>query len=113
VIDTGAIDTLWELLGDAESVREMIDAFVEEVPARLAEARAGADAGDAATLGRAAHTLKSNALTFGATEMAGVARQIETDARAGDLGAAAAALPTLEGAWVSARPVLLEVRDRT
>ena len=46
-LDASAIDRLRDMLGDAESVTEMIDALVEEVPARLA-ARAGADAGDAA-----------------------------------------------------------------
>lgn len=110
-LDAAAIGTLTEMLGgDAESLREMIDAFLEEGPARLAEARVGIDTGDVTLTGRAAHTLRSNALTFGAFGMAEVARQIETAARAGDLGAAAELLPTLEREWVDVQPSLCEVR---
>ena len=59
-LDTDALDALTRMLGsDADLVREMIDDFVEEVPARLAEVRQGIDASDAAVAGRAAHTLKS------------------------------------------------------
>lgn len=39
-LDTNALDTLTDMLGgDAELVREMIDTFAEEVPARLARPR--------------------------------------------------------------------------
>jgi HPt (histidine-containing phosphotransfer) domain-containing protein len=113
-LDVDAIAALTDMLGgDADSLRELIDAFVEEAPARLAEARIGIDTGDAELAGRAAHTLKSNALTFGATRMAEVARQIETAARTGDLGAAAELLPMLEQAWVNVQPPLSEVLATT
>ena len=109
-LDAAAIGTLTEMLGgDAESLRELVDDLVKEVPGRLAEAHAGIDTGDATLTGRAAHTLKSNALTFGALHMADLARQIETAARAGDLGAAAELLPALESAWADVQPLLLEV----
>ncbi len=108
-LDAGAIDALRDMLGDAESVREMLDAFFEEVPARLAEAQAGVEVGDAAVAGRAAHTLKSNALTFGARAMAEIARQIETAARDGDLRQAKELLPALTRAWVEVQPLLREI----
>jgi histidine phosphotransfer protein HptB len=111
-LDTGALDALTKMLSsDPDFVREMIDAFVEEVPARLAEVGHGIDASDAGLAGRAAHTLKSNALTFGAFAMADVARQMETAARAGDLSAAGALLPALERTWEIAQPLLREVGE--
>lgn len=109
-LDAAAIDTLTAMLGgDAEALRETIDAFFEEVPARLAEAQAGIGMGDATRTGRAAHTLKSNALTLGALQMAELARQIETAARAGDLDTAADLLPAMEQAWADVHPSLLDV----
>jgi HPt (histidine-containing phosphotransfer) domain-containing protein len=109
-LDAAAIGTLTKMLGgDAESLRELVGDLVTEVSGRLAEAHAGIDTGDATLTGRAAHTLKSNALTFGALHMADLARQIETAARAGDLGAAAGLLPALEHAWANVQPSLLEV----
>ncbi len=111
-LDAAAIETLRQMLGgDAESLREMIDAFAEEVPARLAEAHLGIEQGDATLTARAAHTLKSNALTFGALGMANVARQIETTARSGDVAVAAQLLPALERAWADVQPSLTQVRD--
>jgi HPt (histidine-containing phosphotransfer) domain-containing protein len=109
-LDADAIDALADMLGgDVELVREMINDFVDVVPARLAEVRQGIESGDADLAGRAAHTLKSNALTFGALHMADTARQMETSARAEDLRAVAALLPILEGSWEVARPLLLGV----
>ena len=71
-LDAAAIDALIDLLGDdADVLAEVVDACLEEVPTRIAEIRAGAESGDATLVGRAAHTLKSNALTFGALELEG------------------------------------------
>ncbi len=110
-LDVDAIAALTDMLGgDSESLRELIDAFAEEVPARLAEARTGIATGDAQLTGRATHTLKSNALTFGAAQMAEVARQIEAAARTGDLDIAAELLPALEQAWVEVQPSLSDLR---
>ncbi len=111
-LDAAAIDALNDMLGgDAELLTEMVDAFVAEVPARLAEARTGIETTEPDVASRAAHTLKSNALTFGALGMADLARQIESAARAGDLSEAGDLLPALEAAWVAVQPSLLQIRN--
>jgi HPt (histidine-containing phosphotransfer) domain-containing protein len=111
-LDAAAIDALNDMLGgDAELLTEMIDDFVAEVPARLAEARTGIETTEPDVASRAAHTLKSNALTFGALGMADLARQIESAARAGDLSEAGDLLPALEAAWVAVQPSLLQIRN--
>ena len=69
----------------AEFVGELIDTFLEEAPTMLAELRDSLAANRADSFRRAAHSLKSNASTFGAQALAAMARELELegiDARA-------------------------------
>jgi histidine phosphotransfer protein HptB len=61
----------------AEFVVELVDTFLEEAPAMLAELRSAQAAQDADAFRRAAHSLKSNSNTFGATALGVMARQLE------------------------------------
>ena len=67
--------------GDAGFVAELIDQFMAEAPELVAVARAGLEAGDADEVRRAAHTLKSNAATFGAHHLAERSRGLEEAAK--------------------------------
>jgi GAF domain-containing protein/DNA-binding response OmpR family regulator len=67
--------------GDEGFVSELIEQFVADAPRLVAAARAGLDAGDAEEVRRAAHTLKSNAATFGAHALAGRSRELEDAAK--------------------------------
>ena len=58
-------------------VVELVDTFAEEAPLLLAELRNARAAGAAERFRRAAHSLKSNGNTFGATGLADVARTLE------------------------------------
>ena len=69
-LDGAALDSLRELGGD-DFLAEVIDTFLADVPMLLATLRDGLEDGDAAEVRRAAHTLKSNGSTLGATEFAG------------------------------------------
>lgn len=112
-LDPAAIDALVDLLGgDFEALGDVIDAFLEEAPARIAEAVQGCETGDATLAGRAAHTLKSNALTFGASRLAELSRLLEEAARNGDLQTAGGLASALEGEWLRTRPLLCDLRDR-
>jgi len=71
--------------GDEGFVSELIEQFVADAPRLVAAARAGLDAGDAGVVRRAAHTLKSNAATFGAHALAGRSRELEDAAKRGAL----------------------------
>jgi GAF domain-containing protein/CheY-like chemotaxis protein len=70
---------------DTAFVSELIEQFVADTPGLVAAARAGLDGGDAEEVRRAAHTLKSNAATFGAHELAGLSSEVEDSARRGML----------------------------
>jgi HPt (histidine-containing phosphotransfer) domain-containing protein len=71
--------------GDDAFVAELIDQFVTDSPALVAAARRGLEAGDTDEVRRAAHTLKSNAATFGANDLADRSSRLEAAAKAGAL----------------------------
>ena len=101
-IDTSVLDELEEAVG-AEFLAELIETFLVEAPGMMAEMEAGKETGDADALRRAAHSLKSNATTFGATRLAEVARGIELEG----LGASPdAALASVAQALDDARTAL-------
>lgn len=87
-LDRAALDELTEMTGgDAAFLAELVDTFFADgqiLLDEMAEAMAG---GDAATLRRAAHTLKSNSRTFGATALSDLCQELEGRAAAGELGA--------------------------
>jgi len=62
-------------------VVELVQAYLEEAPRMIGALRASLAAGDVDAFRRAAHSLKSNSLTFGATALATQARALELDAR--------------------------------
>lgn len=104
-LDPRAVRALTEMLGhDREALAELVVEFVEEAPRRLAEMRSP----DAVLAGRAAHTLKSNALTFGAAELAGRCRDVEIAARDGAIDPALVDLAA--AAWAGAEPELARLR---
>lgn len=76
VIDPHTFDELQANAG-ADFVAELVDTFAEEAPLLLAEMRAALAAGAAERFRRAAHSLKSNSSTFGATGLAATARELE------------------------------------
>ena len=83
-IDDATFDNLKQSSG-ADFMRELIDTFMEDGTRRLSELQSAVKAGDADTFRRAAHTLKSNAATFGATALAALAKELEDMGRAGNL----------------------------
>ena len=75
-IDPHTFDELQANAG-ADFVAELVDTFAEEAPPLLAEMRSALAAGAAERFRRAAHSLKSNSSTFGATRLAAMARELE------------------------------------
>lgn len=85
-LDQSALDALREMTGDdPEFLEELIDAFISDSNYQLQEIAQAAMTGDADMLRRAAHSLKSNGSTFGATELARLCQITETHAMNGDL----------------------------
>ena len=88
VIDQSALDALSEATGgDPEFLAELIDTFLADGLDLLAAMEAASAAGDAAEVRRAAHSLKSNGATFGATTLAALARRLEELGKAAELDA--------------------------
>jgi GAF domain-containing protein/CheY-like chemotaxis protein len=95
-IDEMALTRLSEGTGGDEGfVSELIEQFVTEAPDLVAAMRTGLDAGDPDGVRRAAHTLKSNAATFGANELAAGCAALEDAAKRGALGDAPASLDAI------------------
>jgi HPt (histidine-containing phosphotransfer) domain-containing protein len=112
-LDAGAVGALVRMLGnDAEALTEIVDAFRDEGPLRLAELNEGSSAGDATLVGRAAHTLKANAAMFGATRLEAVCRELETAAQAGDLVGAGQLIDAVAAEWLVVEPQLVVLRER-
>jgi HPt (histidine-containing phosphotransfer) domain-containing protein len=83
-IDRSVFASLSDSVGE-DFIGELIDTFLEEAPGMFREMQQALSAGDADTFRRAAHSLKTNANTFGATELAEKARELEYLARENDL----------------------------
>ena len=100
-IDRATFAELQESAG-ADFVVELVDTFLEDAPALIGELRnARADA-DAERFRRAAHSLKSNANTFGATALAAMARDLETKGLAADAASDAAAIDAIAATYALA-----------
>lgn len=85
----------------------MIDTFLEEAPRQLTALRDAVDRGDSGEARRAAHTLKSNAATFGAGSLSDVCRELEAATGRGELdGATRVLLEQAEQEWEPARDAL-------
>jgi HPt (histidine-containing phosphotransfer) domain-containing protein len=76
LIDARAFEGLQAHAG-ADFVVTLIEAFAEEAQQLVDLLRRAAAQGDAAGFETAAHTLKSNGATFGATQLAEMARRLE------------------------------------
>jgi HPt (histidine-containing phosphotransfer) domain-containing protein len=78
-LEPSALSRLWDGLGEqaAQVLPELIDTALTSMPGVFGEARTALARGNADDLGRAAHTLKSNAAYFGATALEALCRDIE------------------------------------
>lgn len=84
LISPSAFADLREMSGD-ELLNELIDVFLEDGPKMIAAMQAALAAHDVDAFRRNAHSMKSNADTFGATALADLARALEVMGRAGNL----------------------------
>ena len=101
VIDLRTFTELQDNTG-ADFVIELVDTFIAESPAMLAELRAAWGAGSAERFRRAAHSMKTNALSFGALRLGQAARALEL----GGLPADAAPIDALQSCWHEAAAAL-------
>jgi PAS domain S-box-containing protein len=90
VDDVEAVDLtqLEATIGDPVFVRELISTFLSDAPRLVKTLRSSLDHDNSEELRRAAHTLKSNGRTFGATALASLSEELELSAQMGMLAGA-------------------------
>ena len=80
VIDKKTFEDLKLMSGD-DFIGELIDAFLEDAPNMLDAMRTALETKDVESFRRNAHSLKSNANTFGAMKLGELAKELETMGR--------------------------------
>ncbi len=110
IIDANTFEELKQMSGD-DFTNELIDTFLEDAPKMIAEIRSSLAAGNAEAFRRAAHSLKSNAATFGATQLAALARELEMLGKENKLHETGNRLERLEDAYASVREELMRLKS--
>ena len=105
VIDQATFEELKQMSGD-DFINELIDTFLEDAPNMIAEIKSALADNDADTFRRAAHSMKSNAATFGANELAELAKELEMLGKDNKLNETGDKLQSMEEAYASAKKEL-------
>ena len=108
IIDINTFNSLKESTG-ADFINELIDTFLEDTPIQIQQMKDALNKKDAESFRRAAHTIKSNAATFGATELANLARELEGMGRENNLEIGNN-LQFIEEAFQNVKKQLIELR---
>ena len=94
----------------AAFANELVDTFLEEAPVMLGELDTSLTAGDANAFRRAAHSLKSNSLTFGALALGAMARELELAGVANVIAGGRAPLAALADEYARVAAALSELQ---
>jgi HPt (histidine-containing phosphotransfer) domain-containing protein len=101
-IDKTTFNDLKEMSGD-DFIIELIDTFLEDSPKMIAEIKSAYASGDVEAFRRAAHSLKSNAATFGAHHLAALAKELEMLGKENKLNETGDRLKTLDDVYEAVR----------
>jgi HPt (histidine-containing phosphotransfer) domain-containing protein len=110
VIDKTTFDELKQMSGE-DFINELIDTFLEDAPKLIDELKSALDANHADTFRRAAHSMKSNAATFGAGQLATMAKELEILGKENKLNETGDRLRALEEAFASVRDELRDLKS--
>jgi HPt (histidine-containing phosphotransfer) domain-containing protein len=89
----------------------MLDTFLEETSQLMVDLQKSLSSNDEEAFRRAAHSMKSNAATFGATWLSELAKDLEMMAKAGNLSGVGNRLEVLEEALTSASAVIKDFAE--
>ena len=97
-LDRAALDNIRGLdkTGGGAVLRRVIGIYLKNAPQLVKAMRCAEDAGDAAALGRAAHTLKSSSLNVGGARLGALCREIEAATKRNPPAPSAALVAALE-----------------
>jgi CheY-like chemotaxis protein len=93
-----------------EMAARIVGMFIPDAEARLAQIERAIKHADCRALEEAAHGLKSGAANIGATEMAQLCEQLETQGEIGDMGEASTIMKKLSISWTRVRSVVTQYR---
>jgi signal transduction histidine kinase/DNA-binding response OmpR family regulator len=109
-IDHEAIDRLVTSMEDPEFVADLLGTFLDEAGPMLDDLDRSIAGGDGETLRRTAHTLKSNAATFGALPLSETCMELEAIARTGSLTGASELAVRVRSQYAEASVELVAAR---
>jgi HPt (histidine-containing phosphotransfer) domain-containing protein len=109
-IDKNTFNDLKEMSGE-DFIVELIDTFLEDSPKMIAEIKSAYASGDVEAFRRAAHSLKSNAATFGAQHLAALAKELEMLGKENKLNEIGDRLKTLDEVYEAARRELAGLKS--
>jgi HPt (histidine-containing phosphotransfer) domain-containing protein len=100
-------DSLFQSIGaDKTFLTELVDTFLQDAPRQFAALHAARAAGDADTFRRAAHSLKSNASSFGAAPLTEQCRALEELGKSGDIAHSGGQVAAAEAEFDQVRAAL-------
>jgi PAS domain S-box-containing protein len=114
VDDLEAVDLtqLEATVGDPTFVRELISTFLSDAPHLVGTLRSSLEQDNPEELRIAAHTLKSNGWTFGATALASLSEELELSAQTGTLSGAGELVSRIENEYARVEAALGSLAGR-
>ena len=109
MLDVAALDRLRTIASTPEAMGRLVASFLDNGASLVAQLADAAATGDIHVLRRHAHTLKSNAAIFRATDLADVCGRLEAKARVGDATNAPVLAAAIAAAFGGTREVLVQV----
>lgn len=112
ILDEAVLDELFDAVaeGAPDIVQELIDTFVVDGRGHLERLEQALETNDARLAVLSTHSLKSSGSTFGAYKLAGLAAEMEAQARRGELDQVRAGLAALQAAFEEVVALLLARR---
>jgi HPt (histidine-containing phosphotransfer) domain-containing protein len=110
IIDTAAFLNLRDSIG-SEFMTELVNTYLADAPMQIKAMRAALEAADAEVFRRAAHSLKSTSLNFGAIELGEQARALEYLGRENRLREVGNALEDIEGLFMLVSEELMRLQN--
>lgn len=109
VLDHDVVERLRQLTppGEPDVLNEVLSLFLNEVPRKIDALRTAVTAGDRAAMQRTAHSLKGSSGNIGAHAMYDACRQLDDQAKSGDL---ARLKPLIDAVATAYRNVEIEIR---
>jgi len=114
IIDQNALDNIRALQeeGQEDILNKVIKIFLDDSPERLIELRKAVDSGDAPSINRIAHTLKSSCANLGALRLSSLFREMEMMGRRNSILYASELLSQIGVEFKTVVAVLEEELDR-